>query len=266
VQKVNLKSLFLLKNSIFSRQSKTDNILDMFLCLVLIFFLSNGHNLFARSAPVVLVIYSSPMKDQSVTTTMASYLLDNIITKYPNTTVITKDLTLNPPPFLSKETIVAFSKKESEERAAKNLNPPEKPVLSSDIQYSDQAISEIKSADVIIIASPMWNFGIPASLKAWIDQIVRYKHTYTKDPNYGHIGLLKDKKLVIVSARRGSYNNRYMDKLDFQEDYLKTIFDFLGVRDVYTLRSEGMYVDIPNTINKAILDNKDQVRQIVSSL
>jgi len=85
----------------------------------------------------------------------------------------------------------------------------------------------------------MYNFAIPSSLKAWIDQIVRMGKTFGYGPS-GARGLLGNKKVIVVTARGGAYEKGTPgEKLDFQEPYLRHIFGFIGVTDVTFIHAEN---------------------------
>jgi FMN-dependent NADH-azoreductase len=90
------------------------------------------------------------------------------------------------------------------------------------VKHSDEAIEEIKAADIIVIGAPLYNFSIHSALKAWIDHIVRAGITFRYDEN-GPEGLLKGKKVYIALSSGGMYSDGPMKPLDFVEPYLKHI-------------------------------------------
>ena len=107
------------------------------------------------------------------------------------------------------------------------------------LSTSDQLIRELQAAGVIVIGAPMYNFMIPSSLKAWIDQIVRLGKTFGYGPNGSH-GLLAKKKVVVITARGGAYEKgTASEKFDFQEPYLKHVLGFIGLRDVTFIHAEN---------------------------
>ena len=98
----------------------------------------------------------------------------------------------------------------------------------------------IMAADVIVIGAPMHDFGIPSSLKAWIDHIVRAGRTVRYTAN-GPVGLVpSNKKVIIVSARGGFYSDGPMKALDYQETYLTAVLGFIGLTDISFVRAEGV--------------------------
>jgi FMN-dependent NADH-azoreductase len=91
----------------------------------------------------------------------------------------------------------------------------------------------------VVIGAPMYNFSIPASLKAWIDQIVRIGKTFGYGPN-GPRGLLGEKKVVVITARGGAYEKgTAAEAFDFQEPYLRHILGFMGLTDVTFIHAEN---------------------------
>ena len=96
------------------------------------------------------------------------------------------------------------------------------------LALSDTLVDELKAADTIVIGMPIYNFGMPASLKAWVDLVARHKVTfeYTSD---GPRGLLEGKSAIVVYASGGVPMN---SSVDFATPHMKTVLDFLGITDV----------------------------------
>jgi FMN-dependent NADH-azoreductase len=118
---------------------------------------------------------------------------------------------------------------------ASQLTPAQRSYLST----SDRLIEELESADLIVIGAPMYNFAIPASLKAWIDQVVRMGKTFGYGPS-GARGLLAHKRVVVITARGGAYEKGTpAEKVDFQEPYLRHILGFIGLHDVSFIHAEN---------------------------
>jgi FMN-dependent NADH-azoreductase len=107
---------------------------------------------------------------------------------------------------------------------------------------SDPLLEEAEAANVIVIGVPMYNFGIPSTLKAWLDHITRAGRTFRYTAN-GPEGLLKNKKVFVVVARGGIYTGESPFKAyDFQEPYLRAILGFNGLDDVTFIHVEGQKV------------------------
>lgn len=105
---------------------------------------------------------------------------------------------------------------------------------------SARALDEFLAADVIVIGAPMYNFGIPSQLKAWIDRIAQAGRTF-KYTDKGPVGLAGGKTVIVASTRGGVYSTSEAgNAMEHQESYLKTVFGFLGVTDVRFVRAEGV--------------------------
>ena len=99
------------------------------------------------------------------------------------------------------------------------------------LEISDTLIAELVEADTIVVGTPMYNFNVPAALKAWIDLIVRVGRTFAVN-NGNYEGLLKGKKAVIAIAAGGHYDSEYMAAINNETPYLKLILGFVGITDV----------------------------------
>jgi FMN-dependent NADH-azoreductase len=118
---------------------------------------------------------------------------------------------------------------------ATNLTPSQKEVLA----VSDMLIQEVMDADIIVIGAPMYNFSIPAPLKGWIDQVVRFGKTVVWGPN-GPQGLIQDKKVVVITSRGGSFlPGTRAAQNDYQEPYLRHVLGFIGLTDVTFIHAEN---------------------------
>jgi FMN-dependent NADH-azoreductase len=177
-----------------------------------------------------LHIDSSPLGDRSVSRKLTAKILQELKEAHPNSQIVTRDLGTSPMPHLNGLTLGSF------------FTPPEQrnAALHEAVKLSDQAIDEVLKADIIVIGAPMWNFGIPSALKAWIDHIVRAGRTF----RYGAAGpeslLPKGKKVIIVSSRGGVYSAGPMKMMDYQETYLTAVLGFIGLTDISFVRAEGI--------------------------
>ena len=113
------------------------------------------------------------------------------------------------------------------------------PAQSERLAFSDRLIEELRWADHIVLTTPMYNFGIPATLKAWIDMIARAGVTfrYTSD---GAEGLLKGKRVDIVITTGGA---PLESPLDFVSGYLRQVFGFIGIDEINIVGADKMNVD-----------------------
>jgi FMN-dependent NADH-azoreductase len=107
------------------------------------------------------------------------------------------------------------------------------------LSVSDKLIEELLAADTIVIGAPMYNLTVSAPLKAWIDQIVRIGRTFLWSPS-GTEGVLKGKKVVVVTSRGGSYRSGTPTaQYDHQEPYLRHILAFIGLTVVTFIHAEN---------------------------
>ena len=104
-------------------------------------------------------------------------------------------------------------------------------------------IERFKSADAYLISTPMWNFSIPYTLKQYLDIILQPKYLFRYTPT-GVQGLVKDKKMVIITSRGGDYADA-MRSADFQEPYLRLVFEFIGLTDIKFINAQPMDIGEP---------------------
>ena len=134
---------------------------------------------------------------------------------------------------------------------AANPLPHWLPVADAASMPAGDPLAELFAADVIVIGAPMYNFGIPSQLKAWIDRIVVAGKTFQYGAN-GPEGLAGGRKVIVASARGGFYGaDSGRAGADFQESYLRHVFNFIGITDIEFVRAEGLGVG-PEQRAKAI--------------
>lgn len=176
----------------------------------------------------VLLVQSSIFGNQSKSLGLAQELL----ARYPHTSLVERVLTPTSMPHLDAETITAMAIPEGRRTGRQK----------SLVALSDTLIAELEAADVIVLAVPMYNFSIPSTLKAWIDQVARAGRTF-RYTEAGPVGLLKGKKVFVVTARGGVYSDGGpAGALDFQEPYLRAVLRFIGIDDVIFVHLEGLKV------------------------
>src|ERR1700676_3239815 len=149
--------------------------------------------------------------------------------EHPDGTVIERDLATTALPHISDEWVQAIH------TSPENLTAEQKQVL----QLSDTLVEELVAADTIVIGAPMYNFAIPAPLKAWIDQVVRVGKTVHFAAS-GPQGILKGKKVYVVTSRGGAFRpGTPAERFDHQEPYLRHILAFIGLTDVTFIHAEN---------------------------
>ncbi len=173
----------------------------------------------------LLRIDSSPRGDRSVSRSLTQEFVTEWQAKHPQGQITYRDLGHHPVPFVTEAMIAAaFSDPDT--------HTPEQ---AEAIQVSNHLVDEFLAADCYVLGVPLYNFSIPAVLKAYIDQIVRVGRTFAVEEG-GYRGLVQGKKLLIISAQGGDYReDSPAHRYDMQIPYLKLIFGFLGITDVSTV-------------------------------
>jgi len=115
-------------------------------------------------------------------------------------------------------------------------------------ELSNQLVKELKESDIIIISAPIYNYGPPATLKAWSDLAARVGETFRFKPNGRREGLLKNKKAYLVITSGGTKLN---SKEDFLTPWLKFILNFFGIEKIETICADQMALDYEKSIKNA---------------
>jgi FMN-dependent NADH-azoreductase len=178
----------------------------------------------------LLLVTSSLFGEQSKSAQLAREFVEAWRDTHPGTTLVERALTPDSIPHLSLGALGALMTP-AEQRSAEQ---------HSTVAFADRLIEELEAADTIVLAVPMYNFSIPSTLKAWIDHVARAGRTFRYSAQ-GPEGLLRDKKVFIVTGRGGIYTGDSPAKvLDFQEPYLRGVLGFLGLTDVSFIHVEGL--------------------------
>ena len=198
----------------------------------------------------ILQVNSSARIENSQSTKLANSLVERIRTQHPDATLTVRDLSRMPHLPLDESTLQAL------------FTPADRrtPEHHARVALDDALIAEIQAADVVVLGVPMYNFGVPAQLKNWIDAISRAQVTfrYTAD---GPEGLLKGKKVYVALTRGGKYRNT---PADTQVPYLQTIFAFLGMNDVRFVYAEGLAMGAEAEQN-ALASARSQIEELLAN-
>tara|TARA_R110002020_G_scaffold63170_2_gene168650 strand:+ start:12579 stop:13178 length:600 start_codon:yes stop_codon:yes gene_type:complete len=176
----------------------------------------------------ILHIVSSINGNRSFSIELGNAIIEKIKLQYPHGQVTERNLVTEGFPHLDESTVNAFFTPQ-ENRTAEHLEA---------LKDSDAVIKELFEADIMVIGAPLYNFGIPSTLKAWLDHIARAGVTFSYDGS-GPKGLVTGKKVYIAMATGGIYSEGPMQAYDFVAPYLKTVLGFLGMHDVEIVRAEG---------------------------
>jgi FMN-dependent NADH-azoreductase len=174
----------------------------------------------------ILKISSSLFSGQGQSSQLADRLVSDLQRNEPGATVVTRDLASDPVPHLTAERFGAFL-------AKPEARTPEQAAV---VAYSDGLIAELEQADVVVLALPMYNFGVPSTLKSYFDHVARAGRTF-RYTEKGPVGLLTGKKAIVIATRGGLYAGT---PLDTQTGYVRDFLRFLGIADVDFVYAEGL--------------------------
>lgn len=185
----------------------------------------------------VLHIDASARTENSITRDLSA----RIVARLNHTKYVRRDLA-NPLPLITAEWVGA------------NFTPAgdRDEVQRDTLALSDQLVAELKTADVIVIGTPIYNFSVPAVLKAWIDLIARAGVTFEYTKN-GPNGLMTGKRVIIAVASGGT---KVGSDIDFATGYLRHIMGFIGITNVEVVAADQMAVEPETTLQAA----KDSIK------
>lgn len=163
-------------------------------------------------------------------------LTESILARFDTPFIITRDLS-DPIPQISESWVsAAFTpadERTDEQKAALGL--------------SDSLVAEVQAADTLVIGLPIYNFGVPAALKAWIDQVARAGVTFQYSAD-GPKGLLTGKRAIVAVASGGTEAG---SEIDFATGYLRHVLGFIGITDVVFVKADRMMIDADAALKSA---------------
>lgn len=204
----------------------------------------------------ILLILGSPRDRASYSQQIGRRIVDDLKSRYPSAKVVVRNLAKDPLPDVDEAFVTGRLLAQDKRSAAE----------TKALAHSDIMVAELMAADVLVLATPMHNFGISASVKAWIDHIARPGVTFSYSDT-GPLGLVQGKKVILVLARGGIYTEEPMKSYDFQEPYLRAVLGFIGMTDVEAIRIEGVAMGddaARNAVTSAKAQADDVVRAIAS--
>ena len=172
----------------------------------------------------LLLVNASPRRERSLSRRLATAFVDQWLALRPRDVVRERDVGIDHPPLLTEAWIAACFTPED------RRTPAQREVLS----YSDTAIDELARADLVLIATPRYNYGMPAALKAWFDQVIRIHRTFSFDPaekTWPLSPLLSGKTLVLMSASGefAFHTGGLREHLEHLEPHVRTCAHYIGV-------------------------------------
>ncbi|HEY9814798.1 MAG TPA: NAD(P)H-dependent oxidoreductase [Candidatus Obscuribacterales bacterium] len=182
--------------------------------------------------PKVLRIDASARRDGSVTRELA----DRIIAKLGSIEVTTRDL-LDGVPLIDESWVGANFTPEADRT----------PQQIESLAYSDQLIREVMDADTLVIGVPIYDFGVPAALKAWVDLVARAGVTFAYTET-GPVGLLNNKRAVLAVASGGVASG---SEVDFATNYMRHVLGFIGIVNVDVIAADQLMIDAETSLRGA---------------
>ncbi|KUF09448.1 FMN-dependent NADH-azoreductase [Pseudoponticoccus marisrubri] len=166
-------------------------------------------------------------------------IADRVAERLAPETVVTRDLSQGLP-MIDSDWIAANFTEAADRTEAQRAK----------LALSDELIAELQAADTILIAVPIYNFGVPSALKAWIDMIARARVTF-RYTEAGPEGLLTGKRAILAVASGGTEVD---SAIDFATPYLRHVLGFVGITDVQVVRSDRQMVDAEASFARAATD------------
>ena len=198
----------------------------------------------------ILQINSSARRDGSQSTLLANRLVEQLRRANPAARVTVRDLAVTPHPVLDEAALQALFTPEEQRSAEQQAR----------VALDDVLIAELLAADTIVLGVPMYNFGVPAQLKNWIDAIARARVTF-KYTEQGPVGLVNGRKVYVALTRGGLYRNTPQDT---QVPYLRTVLGFLGMTDIEFIYAEGFALG-EEAAEQALTQAQRQIEELVAA-
>ncbi len=198
----------------------------------------------------ILLVTSSPRGDESLSSKVAHDLANTLSASNNGTSIVHRDLGVNPIPHLDSVTTSAIRK------APADRTPEE----AAAADYSDKLVAELLAADTVVISTGLINFNIYSTLKSWIDNIARAGQTFSYTAE-GPKGLATGKKVYVVMASGGVYSEGPAAAMNHAVPYLTTVLGFMGMTDVEVVYVEGLAFG-PEAAEKAIASAQQRNREL----
>ncbi|MGV2292047.1 NAD(P)H-dependent oxidoreductase [Trinickia sp. YCB016] len=195
----------------------------------------------------ILQLNSAARTQGAQSTLLANELTAKLQQSNPGAKVVVRNLLADALPHLDESVLGAFF------TPADNHTAEQAAIAAR----SEALIAELQAADIVVIGAPLYNFGISSQLKAYFDWIARAGVTFRYTEN-GPEGLVKGKKVFVVSARGGKYQGTPNDT---QTPYLKTFLGFLGMTDVSFIYAEGLNMG-PDAANAALAGAREAIAAV----
>lgn len=173
----------------------------------------------------VLLINASPYGQVSHANQLALELVASLRHRYPRLELVERDLGAHPLPPLSMDYA----------RALTTATPFDSP----EFEVSEALIGELERSDILLIATPMHNFTLPAALKLWIDYVLRIHRTFSSSPE-GKVGLLNDRPVYVLVGSGGFHQGEWARQPNFLTSYLRHVLNTLGLFNLHFTYLQGL--------------------------
>ncbi|MGW8256594.1 MAG: FMN-dependent NADH-azoreductase [Thermoguttaceae bacterium] len=175
----------------------------------------------------ILHLDASARDESSFSRQLSRFFIESWLKHHPDDEVIYRDVGRLPPPHVTESSVQGV------------YAPPSQhsPEAKAALAVSDALIDEFLSAERYVFGIPMYNFHVPSTFKAYVDQIVRIGRTFDE----GWKGLVQGKKMLVITARGGNYEpGSRTHASDHQEPWIRTIFGFIGIADISFIHAQGV--------------------------
>ena len=203
-----------------------------------------------------LYVTASVRTEGSKSSELGQVFRDALGAKDPQATFSARDVGITPPPHPTHTYTVA------------NYTPPEgrTPEMVETLKTSDLLIDEMLAADKLIIAVPMYNFSVPSTFKAYIDNLVRVGRTFFPSESGGFTGALGEKKAIFITARGAMYGEGSpIREFDMQTPWLQTVYGFMGLTDMTFVHADGLDFGGPDYREQSLSAAKAQLTEIAQT-
>ncbi|MHC8945031.1 FMN-dependent NADH-azoreductase [Advenella incenata] len=193
----------------------------------------------------------SPRGEESESTQLSQAIVNQLCSLHSVSRIIRRDWRLHATSAIDADYAKALA------NAARNN--ADKLSYEGSLQESERLICELEEADVVVIGTPMHNFTVPASLKTWIDLVVRVNRSFNITPA-GKVGTLDSKPVYIAIASGGFFGSEHSRQPDFLTPYLKAILATIGLHDLRFFSAQGMALDV----NKVKVQRQDALDHVMN--
>lgn len=197
----------------------------------------------------ILRLTTSLFAEAGNSSRLADTFVDKLRRHHPDSRVIERDLVKAPLPHLDGARVSALFS------APDNRTAEQQAVIDE----SDALIAELKSADIVVLGLPMYNFGVPSQLKAYFDHLARAGVTFRYSAE-GPVGLIGDRKVYVLATRGGYYQGTPRDS---QTPFVRDFLSFIGIHDVEFVYAEGLNISA-ETKDKALTQATQEIQHLAA--